>query len=106
MSPDLGEMALCKRCLMGPNSMVLSGHQSQMIQGCPLYGLHAVVARLTATGALAGMVGPWPGWLCNLVVFNAAGTLVGRAGLRHGWLCNLAAHDCYGCTGGLGGPQR
>ena len=63
MSLDLGEVALYKRCPVGSSSMLLCGHQSQVVWGVPSVGCMypSIVARLTAAGAMVGMAGPQPG---------------------------------------------
>ena len=61
MSSGFGEVALC-RCPMGPSSMLPSGHQSQMFQGCHLWGciLPFVVVEPNAVGMMVDGAGPWP----------------------------------------------
>src|SRR3712207_7774960 len=36
ISPNLGDVALCRRCLMGPSNVLPSHHLFQMFHACPL----------------------------------------------------------------------
>ena len=61
MSPDLGNVALCKRCLMGPSNVLPSCHPCQMLQECPPCGLHVsfcCVWVVLAAGAWIGCLSP------------------------------------------------
>ena len=37
--PSLGEVALRGRCPVGPSSVLISGHQSSVLQGAPVWAL-------------------------------------------------------------------
>ena len=41
VSLNLGEAAICRNCSMGSSNKLLSGHQSEMLQGRSLCRLHA-----------------------------------------------------------------
>ena len=57
MSPDLGEVALCKRCLMRLSRVLPSHHHFQIFQYCPLCGLCVSFS----CGGAAVAAGKWRG---------------------------------------------
>ena len=58
--PDLGEVALCGRCPVGPGCTLPSGHQIYMLWGCPLCGRH--VSLCCGGAEHCWHAGSW-GWL-------------------------------------------
>ena len=80
MSPNLGDVALCRRCPMRPITCSPLATRSRSSRGIALCRLHApfCCGRLTAMGTLIGGSGPRPGWLCGQVVHDCSGPLVGR----------------------------
>ena len=55
MFPNFGEMALCRRCLMGPRRTLPSDHQSYMLYSRPLCGSHGPFCCVGAN---------YCGWTC------------------------------------------
>ena len=62
MSPDLGEMALCKRHLLWPSSVLPSCHQSKSSKSDPCVGyVCPVVAELVLLQvSRESRLSPWP----------------------------------------------
>ena len=77
-SPGLERVALCRRYPVGPSSMVSLGYQGQMLQECPLCGLHVSSccgSAALAEGVLVCKAGPHCGWLQGPVA-TVVGALV------------------------------
>ena len=56
MSHHLEGVALCRRCSVGPNSTISLGHQSQMLQVCPLCRLQLSSCCAWATTSVSTLV--------------------------------------------------
>ena len=79
LSPGLEGVVLYMRCPMEPRSEILPGHQSHLLQGCPLCGQQLPFCCSVATNAVDVIVdraGSWPGWLYGAGV-TATDMLVG-----------------------------
>ena len=55
MSPSFEGLALFKGCSVGLGSVIPPGHQSQVLKGCPLCGLHVPFC----CGRAAAAAGHW-----------------------------------------------
>ena len=95
MFSDLGEVAFYRRHPVCPSNMPPSCHQSHMLQGFPLCGLHVYFCcgRLATVGDPASLVGPGPFGCQVLPCMEAA---------CH-WLVGLG-HKAAGC--GIQGAPR
>ena len=61
--PCLERVALNRMCPVGPTGVIPLGHQSQVLQGCPLcLPLQCGLATI-AVGTLVGGLGPQARWL-------------------------------------------
>ena len=65
MFPNLGEVALYKRCPLGPSSTFPLVTRALCSRSAPYVGCMgpSTVVGPTAEGTLVGRAGPWPGWL-------------------------------------------
>ena len=67
MLSDHGEVTLYRRCFMGPNSILFSGHWSYMLYSDPVWDAGPFCYDGTnCCGQLVGKAGPWPGLLPGL----------------------------------------
>lgn len=76
--PDLGEVALCKRCPVGPTLMLPSVYQIQMLQECTLCGLCAPFCCCGASYCVFAGACPRPSWLRGLALCCYWGYIAGQ----------------------------
>ena len=93
---------------MGSSSVLPSHHWGQMLQQCPLCGLHVPFScgRTTiAVGVQVGWAGPWCGWGYSPVMqLLLAHYWVGQAS-GMAWLCGQVVHNFLWHTNGWGRPS-
>lgn len=87
--PDLGAVALCRRCLMGPSTTLPSGHQSCVPGMSPVCCMHiSAVVHLAASTVLVGGLSLGPAGYRALPCVVTVGPMEGRIGFPHSWLFN------------------
>lgn len=84
MFSGLEKMALCRRCPFEPSVAMLPSPQSQMLQGCLLWGLHLPsCCGWTLIAEWVGQVCPQASWMCGPAT-TASDTLAHRFGSSEG----------------------
>lgn len=87
--PDLGAVALCRRCLMGPTQLFPLVTRA-VFQECPLCVacIISAVVHLAASTVLVGGLSLGPVGYRALPCVVTVGPMEGRIGFPHSWLFN------------------